>query len=562
MSCCRIPILIQAEQIMTTKLVDNPGILPFKLGSVKFIKTEHAFLHYYELDRIKDSIRNIEGYLDTYIEYIKSADPIYFSDTSLVINQILISMLETIYDKFNTMYKHPRNKRGLINGLGSIIKSITGNLDHEDALFYSKAINILQNNQNSLKDKYNAGITLNKQILQTFNMTLSTIVSNEFKIHIKLNEIMSNVNMTNFRLSDFIKINSLFNLLKINLQNILNCITSLENALSFSKLSVTHHSVISSQNINFMFNILRNQYEPSELLVHENTEIRDYYDIIECGSYYVDNVIVFVLKFPIMHLDTFTYYHLFSTPTFNNTILIPPKPYLAMNSNNYHYMDGECKRFQEIYYCPEVDLIATSKPNDCIYQLILKQEICSSCSLVQFKAGTEIIQKLDDFHYILSFIKETRIEYRCDREEYQSLLGTYLFEVPEGCTVSTKLNHIKNYKNLIKGTPIKLLSFPVFKINIENKDKPLLLENVPLEQINKLQNLIEKENILNLDALQDKSYHYWTVPIYTVLCIIGLVAGILYLKKGHKRNQETSVTQATDGGRTQPFFLGEERASN
>ena len=43
-----------------------------------------------------------------------------------------------------------RTKRGLINGLGSIFKSISGNLDYADGERYDKLIQELQNNQINL----------------------------------------------------------------------------------------------------------------------------------------------------------------------------------------------------------------------------------------------------------------------------------------------------------------------------------------------------------------------------------------------------------------------------
>lgn len=554
--------LIRAEQIVTTELVNNPGILPFRLGSVKFQKTEHVFLHYYELDKIKDSINNIESYLGIYLEYVRSSDQAYFSDTLLVTNQVLVSMLETIYNKFNSLIKQSNQKRGLINGLGSIIKGISGNLDQDDALFYNKAINILQSNQQALTDKLNSGISLNKQLLQTFNVTLSTLVSNEYKIHAKLNDVMSTVNMSNYRLSDFVKINGLFNLIKINLQNILNYVTSLENALSFSKLSITHHSVISSENIRSMLDVLLKLYDKSELMIDEYTEIRDFYDIIVCGSYYVDNKIVFILKFPILHSNIYTYYHLFPTPTVNNTILIPPKPYLAMNDDDHRYMDKECKRFHKVYYCQEGELTTNTNPNDCIYQLMLKQEIISSCSFVQFKAESEILQKLDDYHYILSCTKITKVQLHCDRDAYQSLQGTYLIEVPEGCNFSTHLHHIRNNRNKLRGTAIKLLSFHVSNITIKNKDHPLLLENVSLDEMHKLENLVEKENYLELDKYQDNSYHFWTAPIYILMILAVIIFAVYQWLKTKRTNPAVTEQAELRSGGAQLFFSGEERASN
>lgn len=546
---------MQAHQILTTELEGNPGILPFKLGRLKFQKTDHVFLHYVELDKIKDSITNVETYLGRYIEYIKSSDPSYFSDTSFLTNLLLANILETIHTKFNLLYKRFRNKRGLVDGLGAIIKGITGNLDHDDALYYNNAIKILQKNQETLKDKFNSGISLNEHVLQNLNITLSTIVTNEYKIHVKLDEIVREINMTNFRLKDYVKINGLYNLLKLNLQNILSYVISLEDAISFAKLGITHHSVISSQNINYMISTLSKIYDKSELIIDENTEIRDYIDIIESGSYYTDNTVVFILKFPIMHSKTYIYYHLFPTPTYNNTILIPQKPYLAISNESHYYMDTECKRFHQVFYCHEGELTVTTEAKDCINLLILKQEISTACIFTHFKAKTELLQKLDDTHYIVTCTERTRVQFICDQETYKSLHGTYLIEVPESCSFITKSHVVRNYKNQIRGVPIQLLSFQFTDVKIRNNDQPLLLDNVQLDQVYKLESLMEKEKILDFDALTDNSYHFWIIPLYIVIMVTAIVYIIhwILVKRKMKKNQETPDIEA-ERPTGQPFF--------
>lgn len=60
-------------------------------------------------------------------------------------------MLNFNYDrltiKINNLFSYKRNKRGLINGLGSIVKAISGNLDSEDAVKYDKLFEKINKNQ-------------------------------------------------------------------------------------------------------------------------------------------------------------------------------------------------------------------------------------------------------------------------------------------------------------------------------------------------------------------------------------------------------------------------------
>jgi hypothetical protein len=310
-----------------------------------------------------------------------------------------------------------------------------------------------------------------------------------------------------------------------------------------------------------MSNILLKLYDKQEMLINENTEIRDYYDIISCGSFYADNRIVFVLKFPIMYKNTYTYYHLFPTPTYNSTILIPPKPYLAVSGDKHQYMETECKRFHEVYYCEEAFFTMTSRSDDCIYLLILKQEIAASCQYTAFKTNFELFQKFDDYHYAITCPERTKSNLLCDEEEIRFIEGTYLIEIPEGCSFITASTSVRNYKNQIKGRPLKLLSFQLSNVTILNSAHPLKLEKVPLDQLYNLEALLEKENTLHIPNLSDENNRHliWTGPIYIVIAII---IGVILWRKSKlywstRRNEAPSnpAVELTPAG-PPPFFTG------
>lgn len=54
-----------------------------------------------------------------------------------------------------------RARRGLVDGLGSVIKSVTGNLDYTDAMHYNQALKPLQDNQNDLIHEFHISLTKN-----------------------------------------------------------------------------------------------------------------------------------------------------------------------------------------------------------------------------------------------------------------------------------------------------------------------------------------------------------------------------------------------------------------
>ncbi|XP_047990885.1 uncharacterized protein LOC125230016 [Leguminivora glycinivorella] len=259
-----------------------------------------------------------------------------------------------------------------------------------------------------------------------------------------------------------------------------------------------------------------------------------------------------------MYKNTYTYYHLFPTPTYNSTILIPPKPYMAMNDEKHQYMEQECKRFQETYYCEETFFTLASKPDDCIYSLILNQEISATCQYTAFTSDFEMLQRLDDYHYAITCPRRTKLQLLCDSEEIRFIQGTYLIEVPEGCMFTTASSSVKNYKNEIKGQAIKLISFQMSNISIRNTAQPLKLERIPLEQLYKLEALLEKEEPLRqlrtID-IKDNDHLYWIIPLYA---LIAVAAGILLWRK-LKTRRSTTIPNVQDvelAPAGQPFFTG------
>ena len=164
-----------AEEIRITLLTNNPGILPFKLGNSKFKQQDHTFLHYFNIDELRHNIITLDNQISTLTE---TAHNPHYNSYSLPLSKYLGEQLQLIKNKYNSISKH-RYRRGIINGLGSIIKSITGNLDQDDAETYSRAILTLQSNQKLIANKINNGISLSKPILERYNTTISTIIYNQ-----------------------------------------------------------------------------------------------------------------------------------------------------------------------------------------------------------------------------------------------------------------------------------------------------------------------------------------------------------------------------------------------
>lgn len=210
--------------------------------------------------------------------------------------------------KINNLFVHRRNKRGLINGLGNIIKAITGNLDSEDAERYEKLFEKINNNQKLLQKQNLETIKLNKEMIDKFNKQLENIKYNELILESRIKQINQFVQETlDWKTITLIK--SIFNqliLLTINLNEIIN---EIETSLTFCNLNKVHSSIITLKELKDLIDQINNGINfweiTSQITSHcklENNKIEYLLEIPEYQNK-PDNKLLQVTPIPIINQE-------------------------------------------------------------------------------------------------------------------------------------------------------------------------------------------------------------------------------------------------------------------
>lgn len=140
-----------------------------------------------------------------------------------------------------------RQKRGLINGLGSIWKSITGNLDQEDADRYDKVIIQLKDNQKKIVNVADQQISLTQKALHVFNDSMVKLQHNQIRLNeriLQISDIMEQIHIEIVENHTFIMINAIFNQLLASIEIISQILNTIENAITFSKLNTLQSTSI------------------------------------------------------------------------------------------------------------------------------------------------------------------------------------------------------------------------------------------------------------------------------------------------------------------------------
>lgn len=153
-----------------------------------------------------------------------------------------------------------RLRRGLINGLGSIVKTITGNLDYEDAIKFENEISNLRNSVHSIDSSQKQTLFIAKHAVEEFSKQVELLDINQKKIA----ALLKNATFSNNLVLGRLHFLDLYIQIEFSLQLLLDKLVILEDAMTFAQLEVMHPSIISPHSlIKEMLTIQKlNQFRP------------------------------------------------------------------------------------------------------------------------------------------------------------------------------------------------------------------------------------------------------------------------------------------------------------
>lgn len=502
----------------------NPGILPFKLGNAKIRSTSHTFIHYFELKPIEDELILITKQLND-IQTVNIKDKRY--STRIKTMQALIShQLNLAKEMFSSLHQFPSNRkrRGVFNGLGTVFKSITGNLDSEDGKRFDEAISMLKSNQNNIASTLNKQISLTTRIIENYNKTLNLIKQNENRLAAKINDIMKTATIS---IDDFLQARNALEEISSVINIISQTLSNLVNAVTFARLKLLHNSILTHKDIEYMIEKILEHYSANELFFgSEISNTHRYYELLDVEAYYSNYKVVFIIHFPLMHPETYSFYHLYPIPNKHQEILIPSKPYLAMNSRNYYFNEDECTKVHTMFHCKDVKPFEQQNNDDCIHEILqLKTNHSTSCEFVPITIKSEIIEEITASHYIGIFPVDTKLHLKCESTDFTTVKGTFLIELPTNCSFQTVQNSYSNNEDFIAAQPLLL---PALKIpgTSTNNSNQIVLDDIPLDKIHKIYK--EQQNIqaISLRNTNTSTNYTWVL----ITCCIALIAVLMTTK--------------------------------
>lgn len=470
----------------------------------------------------------------------------------------LISLEERIINQIKQIdplidFKN-RHKRGLLNPLGSLIKCITGNLDNTDAEKYDKQIRLLEENQNKIKTDQLNQITVLEYTVTKFRNLISNLTHNDLTLKSRIlqaEQAIKNVTLHQNTEFEYVLIHITLNQITSMYQIIYDIFERIEMAITFAKINTLHNSIVNPLELLNEIRETKIQLTSNALPLDVTKEnLLSFERIIEIKSYSKNLEITFILELPLVEPKMYQYFQLFSLPTPSNEkfkfhVIIPHKPFLALEESKYSYMDQKCVEISsQQYLCKETHAEYLEDNSPCATQLIAFKQNVTTCQAFPIQLNRVQATKIMDSKWLITVPTNLKSTIVCDKVKNNKLLhGSYLLESTEKCEVQISSFIFKEHKP--KHFKYQSISLPMLNLSLNYRQSSTIfnpstlnLDTINLEEIKKIQNKLEDHKLL-LAGTSTSVYltktSLWTILIY-ILFIIILIFLIIkkllnYIKK-------------------------------
>lgn len=564
-------------QFRLTPVNNTLGLFYHEESTIKISNDKWTLLVYKELDPLKQTIRNNEKLLSALFDLTEESSPrmtafktsvqTHFSLLSRIAQSVNEKFLEITSETKNYVF---RDKRGLVNGIGSIFKSITGNLDSSDGEYLNACIDKLTGDEQELQHLLKSQISVTTSVIKSFNSTIQKLQIDEITFNEDIDEIRKSIldisDSMIFYEGQVRTLNLCESLMEsyIFIENALNDIL---NAITFARLKILHSSIITPRDLVTSLQEISRSLSKNNLPFPTYTSnVAKYLDVIELEAYQSDSKIVFVLKIPLLEPETFTLYRIFPIPILDNrTGLFHTIPtthkYIARDDDSLLYVSPQdlrsCKKIQfNLYICSDLMQYPIDSDAICEAQLLRQSNLLpKTCQTSILMASDYHVQELEQNYWLITISDPLPVTVKCGkRETTTNIIRTNsLLKLQPECSAfigSTRIHSkyiIEKYTNVTyKSHPVIIpydccKSFPE-QVHLPEL-KPLKLSNIDAEDLNvaqhKLNQYSEELEKLIHEPFISKHVHWFT--IFSIVLIITITVAYICCKCKRRKPMRLSL---------------------
>jgi hypothetical protein len=458
--------------------------------------------------------------------------------------------------QLQTIYRSPLSKRGLIDAVGQISKTLFGTMDAEDAKIINEQIQLLNNQQQTLQHA-------TKNQLKIINATIGHIEKLEKTISYNEN-LMANVTrkleeqlMYREGIDEQLLIlNAILNDLTTDINDITDYLTHANHNILLTRVLPIEKIIVELREATA--HIDRGLNFPFKIQAENWNSIQKYLNV---NAYYDNSNIYTILVFPLIAYPTYEVIKITPVPIHNDhnvfTLLEPSHTLLGINRENHNYIIlkesdlNECTRDNTKFTCAQnlpVYFITANAPTE--IQLFIK-----TSRYIENRKQRHIISNVtlwiavsEPQTWLFSTPKTTDIIIQCKElpENKVKIEKTGKITLRDSCRLTTPDIYLET-KNRVYNKNVKIY-LPEFNvtdtigksITINSKiesDKEINLEPIikdPTELIKLSLNIeeIKKEMENNQpNIFTNKNIIYPVGSTITIVIVISIIAVIIYVIK-------------------------------
>lgn len=473
------------QSLDITPVNNENGFVLYKLDQKLIVDHYVNFLHIIDLEQYNDTLNIIDNNIKSLNLGINS------TEYKLLRREFLQAKhtFKTIVPELT--YKH-RQKRGLINIMGSGMKALFGTMDDADAQVIFKHLDNLDKNSMQITDQLNKQVIINNNIIKNINETIKHVndqqkLLTEYLDNItdRSNNLTVKIDKTKFTLHIYADISA------INRQ-----LEKISDTILMSKLNVLPHDILT------------------------NEEIKKY-NITTPTLPFIKNTIIFKDSFLILVVGI----PIFTKEKYHSAFIIP------MPNNHHEELDHDITQViidHENVYSYDKDIISKKElnphKNNCIKNTLGKTNTCN-LKINNETSVTEIYNGL----IITKNLPLTEITQNCIQ---------YKFTIKNNNII--KFNNCKirignvTFKNVIeKFTDSSII--PVSNINFTK----ILDNKINLKELHV--NNIQNREMIKYVEFKNEIMGYTSLGISLTVIIITTIVGIFYCKLKRKNVTVTNV---------------------
>jgi len=557
---------------MITTFRDEPGIYFENTGQLQQVEATWKLVIEIDVRAIDARFLQLEDYHEQTQKLCKDSR----EDIQPVCQNVMqiaakdIAKLKLLIERLNTLYQTPKLKRGLINVIGSISKTLFGTMDAEDATLIDEQLKLLQNKQITLQH-----VTQNQ--IKILNATIGHIEDLEKTLIYNENLLLNVTNRIEEQLEKTIRrenidehlliLNTILTDLTNDVNDIIDFMTHTKNGAILTHLlpietiitELKEATTLLTSGLHFPFRV-------------QTTNWRIIQKYIVTGAQYIYPSIYIMLRFPIVAYPMYDIIKITPVPILDSanvfTLIKTTYNLIAIDKENHRYLLlnehdlKECTQDSIRYTCDHNwPTYHVQEDAPCEIQIYVKTSSqTQNCEKRHIITNTTFWITLSEQHsWLYSTPREQEITISCKNQKENKFMikNTGKITLEPNCKLTTPELTLKTTSQL--HPKVIMAHLPTLNISLikesknENNLKPSkrlslkqVIDNpIKLVELSDSLNQINKELEQNEENILQNKYFVYPMGSATIITIILIViALIICVTKKWKRKNRATPTPA------------------